>query len=87
MDVKIRYVLHNAYGTGGTIRTVFNADNGCTKVPATSGAFSLGVGKGFKAYHFDITSTGTSSRSATQTHVQSFYVVAQEAGCTPAPVP
>ena len=25
--VKIRYVLHNAYGTGGTIRTVFNQAN------------------------------------------------------------
>jgi type IV pilus assembly protein PilX len=65
------------------IHTLFNPDNGCTKVP--SGGFSMGVGKGFKAYHFDITSTGTSSRSATQTHVQSFYVVAQEAGCVTAP--
>ena len=52
-------------------------DNGVTKVP--SGGFSMGVGKGFNAYHFDVTSTGASSRSATQTHVQSFYVVAQAA--------
>jgi len=27
VPVKIRYVLHNAYGTGGTIRTVFNQAN------------------------------------------------------------
>lgn len=57
------------------ILTIHNPDNGVTKVP--SGGFSMGVGKGFSAYHFDVTSTGTSSRSSTQTHVQSFYVVAQ----------
>jgi len=60
-----------------TIQTLHNPDNGVTKVP--SGGFSMGVGKGFSAYHFDVTSTGTSSRSATQTHVQGFYVVAQAA--------
>jgi type IV pilus assembly protein PilX len=59
------------------IITLHNPDNGVTKVP--SGGFSMGVGKGFSAYHFDVTSTGTSSRSATQTHVQGFYVVAQAA--------
>ena len=59
------------------ILTIHNPDNGVTKVP--SGGFSMGVGKGFSAYHFDVTSTGTSSRSATQTHVQGFYVVAQAA--------
>ncbi len=59
------------------ILTRHNPDNGVTKVPA--GGFSMGVGKGFSAYHFDVTSTGTSSRSATQTHVQGFYVVAQAA--------
>ena len=57
------------------IITIHNPDNGVTKVP--SGGFSMGVGKGFSAYHFDVTSTGTSNRSATQTHVQGFYVVAQ----------
>lgn len=60
-----------------TIETLHNPDNGVTKVPA--GGFSMGVGKGFSAYHFDVTSTGTSARSATQTHVQGFYVVAQAA--------
>lgn len=59
------------------ILTRHNPDNGVTKVPA--GGFSMGVGKGFSAYHFDVTSTGTSSRSSTQTHVQGFYVVAQAA--------
>jgi type IV pilus assembly protein PilX len=59
------------------ILTRHNPDNGVTKVP--SGGFSMGVGKGFSAYHFDITSTGTSSRSSTETHVQGFYVVAQSA--------
>ncbi|HEV8333633.1 MAG TPA: PilX N-terminal domain-containing pilus assembly protein [Steroidobacteraceae bacterium] len=59
------------------IITLHDPDNGVTKVP--SGGFSMGVGKGFSAYHFDVTSTGTSSRSSTQTHVQGFYVVAQAA--------
>ena len=59
------------------ILTRHNPDNGVTNVPA--GGFSMGVGKGFSAYHFDVTSTGTSSRDATQTHVQGFYVVAQAA--------
>jgi type IV pilus assembly protein PilX len=59
------------------ILTRHNPDNGVTNVPA--GGFSMGVGKGFSAYHFDVTSTGTSSRSSTQTHVQGFYVVAQAA--------
>jgi type IV pilus assembly protein PilX len=59
------------------IQTLHNPDNGITNVP--SGGFSMGVGKGFSAYHFDVTSTGTSSRSSTQTHVQGFYVVAQAA--------
>lgn len=67
--------------TGTTDRykiiTLHDPDNGVTKVP--SGGFSMGVGKGFSAYHFDVTSTGTSSRSSTQTHVQGFYVVAQAA--------
>ena len=59
------------------ILTVHTPENGVTKVP--SGGYSMGVGKGFSAYHFDVTSTGTSSRSATETHVQGFYVVAQAA--------
>ena len=59
------------------ILTRHTPENGVTKVPG--GGYSMGVGKGFNAYHFDITSTGTSSRSATETHVQGFYVVAQAA--------
>jgi type IV pilus assembly protein PilX len=59
------------------ILTTHTPENGVTTVP--SGGYSMGVGKGFSAYHFDVTSTGTSSRSATETHVQGFYVVAQAA--------
>lgn len=44
-----------------------------TAVP--TGGFSMGAGTGFLAYHFDITSIGTSTRNATSTHAQSFYVV------------
>lgn len=58
-----------------TIETVHNLDTGQTSVPG--GGFSLGEDKGYHAYHFEVTSTGTSSRDATQTHVQSFYVVAK----------
>ena len=59
------------------ILTTHTPENGVTKVP--SGGYSMGVGKGFSASHFDVTSTGTSSRSSTETHVQGFYVVAQAA--------
>jgi len=58
--------------------TVFNADNGVTPVPA--GGYSLGVSKGFQAYHFDITSTGTAGRGATSTQTQSFYIVGPGGG-------
>ena len=57
------------------ILTTHTWENGVTAVPA--GGFSIGFGKGYSAYHFDVSSTGTSSRSATETHVQGFYVVAQ----------
>ncbi len=42
--------------------------------PVPSG-FSTEVGAGFLAYHFDVTSTGTSNRGATSTHQQSFYII------------
>lgn len=54
-----------------TIR--FNKDNGVTEVP--SGGFSLGEGVGFKAYHFDVTATGSAARDAQITNTQSYYVV------------
>lgn len=56
----------------------FNADNGITEVP--SGGFSLGEGVGFKAYHFDTTATGTSTRDAAATNTQSYYVVGPGGG-------
>ena len=59
-------------------RIEFNGDNGITPVPA--GGFSLGVSTGFQAYHFDVTSTGASSRGATSTHTQSFYIVGPGGG-------
>lgn len=37
--------------------------------------FSVGAGTGFADHHYNITSTGTSTRNATSTHVQSFKVV------------
>lgn len=49
--------------------------NGATDIP--EGGYSMGVGKGFKAYHFEVTSTGTSERGATSTHIQSFYIKGQ----------
>lgn len=56
----------------------FNNQNGVTPVP--SGGFSLGEGVGFKAYHFDVTATGTSSRDSTSTSTQSYYVVGPSGG-------
>jgi len=52
-----------------------NQDNGTSDIP--DGGFSMGVGTGFKAYHFDVTSTGASARGARSTHVQSFYIKGQ----------
>jgi len=74
-------------GTGGEGDTVdtsidsfeavmsHNQDNGTTDIP--DGGFSMGVGTGFKAYHFDVTSTGASARGARSTHIQSFYIKGQ----------
>jgi type IV pilus assembly protein PilX len=50
-------------------------------------AFSLGVGSGIAAYHFNVTATassardagGTTDRDATAIHTQAFYVVGPEA--------
>jgi len=53
----------------------YNKKNGVTDIP--EGGYSMGVGTGFKAYHFEITSTGTAERGATSTHVQSFYIKGQ----------
>jgi type IV pilus assembly protein PilX len=53
--------------------TRFQVPNGTTPVP--SGGFSMGSGTGFSAYHFDISSTGTSARGARAVNTQSFYVV------------
>lgn len=64
--------------TGSTVDayesvTRFPLPNGVTPVP--SGGFSMGSGTGFSAYHFDVTSTGTSARNARSVNTQSFYIV------------
>jgi type IV pilus assembly protein PilX len=56
--------------------TNFEIKNGITPVP--SGGYSIGAGTGFSAYHFDVTSTGTSARNARAVNTQSFYVVGPE---------
>lgn len=56
-----------------TTTTSFDPDNGTS--PAMKGGYSMGVNTGFNQYHFDITSVGSSSRNATSTQVQSFYVI------------
>jgi len=53
--------------------TRFQLPNGVTFVP--NGGFSMGSGAGFSAYHFDVTSTGTSARNARSVNTQSFYIV------------
>lgn len=53
--------------------TSFEAPNGITAVP--SGGFSMGSGTSFSAYHFDVTSTGTSARNARAVNTQSFYII------------
>jgi type IV pilus assembly protein PilX len=55
--------------------TRYNLENGMTDIP--EGGYSMGVGTGFKAYHFDITSTGDGARGAASTHTQSFYIKGQ----------
>jgi type IV pilus assembly protein PilX len=54
----------------------FEISNGITPVP--TGGYSMGAGTGFSAYHFDVTSTGTSSRNARAVNTQSVYVVGPE---------
>ena len=41
-----------------------------------NGGYSMGFGKGFNAYHYDVTATGGSSRNAQSVNTQSFYIVA-----------
>lgn len=67
-----------------TVNTVIAYQNS-TMVPDR--AFSLGVGSGISAYHFNVTATAqsvrqagnTTDRDATATHTQAFYVVGPEA--------
>lgn len=67
-------------GTTDTFQatTQFNCNNGITSVRG----YSMGVGdSSYVAYHFDTTSVGTSSRNASSTHVQSFYIVGPTSTC------
>lgn len=81
-----RAIGSGSYSTGESATTSSGSDHFTsttrygseTDVP--QGGFSMGVGTGFKAYHFDVTSAGTSSRDASSTHVQSFYVIGQAGG-------
>lgn len=58
--------------------TQFNCGNGISPVRG----YSMAVGdSSYVAYHFDTTSIGTSSRNASSTHVQSFYVVGPASSC------
>lgn len=67
-----------------TVNTVIAFEDS-TMVPDR--AFSLGVGSGIAAYHFNVTATAqsvrqagnTTDRDATATHTQAFYVVGPEA--------
>jgi type IV pilus assembly protein PilX len=56
-----------------TTSTAFDVNAGVT--PVLTGGYSVGIGAGYSAYHFNIDSTGTSSRNATATNTQSFFVV------------
>jgi type IV pilus assembly protein PilX len=63
-------------GTSGQVDTArtklyFDTEAGITPVPG--GGYSLGTG--LQAYHFVVESSGESARGATDTHVQSFYVL------------
>lgn len=77
-DTTASHVVGQTYVTDSTTdhfstTTEFNADNGETPVP--DAGYSMGVSGGFSAYHFDVTSTGASSRGARTIVSQSFYVV------------
>jgi Tfp pilus assembly protein PilX len=78
VDPKRTEVVPGSTTDHYTIETLHDPFTGVSNVPVEAGAFSMGEGgKGYQAFHFEVTSTGTSSRSATETHVQSFYVVAK----------
>jgi type IV pilus assembly protein PilX len=61
----------------------FAAETSLGKVSSVSnvpgGGFSMGEGEGvgLKAYHYDVTSTGTSARNARSVNTQSVYIVAR----------
>ena len=61
------------YPPPGTSVTPVAGSNAVLVAPG--GGYSMGVDAGYNAYHFNITSTGTSSRSAQSVNVQSFYVI------------
>ena len=78
-------ITGSATDTPDTYESVTRFDcskNGETMPPPRPGAsFSIGEGMGFAAYHFEVESTGRSSRGARAVNVQDFYVVRQEGGC------
>jgi type IV pilus assembly protein PilX len=55
-----------------------NTEGGVTNVPGTG--MSMKVGGGQKAYHFDITATGSSARNAQVGVRQGFYIVGPGGG-------
>jgi type IV pilus assembly protein PilX len=59
----------------------FTAQTGPGKVSSVTSipgeGFSMGEGSGYKAYHYDIVSTGTSARNARSVNTQSLYIPAR----------
>lgn len=64
-----------ASGEPETYATSTQFDTNAGVTPVVSGGYSMGVGAGYSAYHFNIDSTGSSSRNARAANAQSFFVV------------
>lgn len=63
-------------------KTSFDCAKDGETMPMNAKGYSMGVGTGFSSYHFDISSTGTASRGAQATTLQSFYVIGPSGGCS-----
>lgn len=77
-------VTGSAADTPDTYATELSFD--CAKdaetLPMDPRGYSMGEGTGFSSYHYEIRSTGRSSRGAQAVNVQDFYVLGPAGGCS-----
>jgi type IV pilus assembly protein PilX len=73
-------LLHASHDDRYDTAMKFNEKTGVTDIPRGDKSYSMAVDKGYKAFHFEITSTGAGARGASSTHTQSVYIKGQAGG-------